>query len=166
MNAHKASFNSAACRFSVAIVGSRNYLPRRSACQAVILSSAGQLAAEKPVNTAAQLVAYAPEHREPIRVRAGCRGRIVDAPVHAVRGARKRRTRLVRAVTHRDDVIPWLVDEAVECLGRMRRHVDADLTHRDNRERMHRRLLGTGARDVDAPGRMMPQQAFGHLAAR
>src|SRR6185503_13480446 len=76
---------------------------------------------------------------------------------------RKYRARLVRGVTHRDDVVPRLLHELVDDLRRVAAEIDADVGHGSSRERMNTRGLRPRARRLEPIARQRAKKTFGHL---
>src|SRR5688572_8997954 len=93
---------------------------------------AHRLSGEPGSEARLDFISYAPKGGEPSFLAAGGLRRILEAPVDAAPRLRKHRARFVGAVADGDDVVPRLIEEPVECLGRVAGDVDAALGHRLN----------------------------------
>src|SRR5438105_1264298 len=67
--------------------------------------------------------------------------RIWKAPVEALPGPEEHRAGFVGLVAHGDHLVEWLVEVPLEGLALLSRDVDAELSHRPDRKRMHARRL-------------------------
>src|SRR4029079_18387490 len=111
------------------------------------------------------LVTDPPEDREPLRLAAGRRRWIVEGPMDPRAGSREVRAGLAPVVARRDGIVERLARERRHGLAVLAPDVDAELSHRLDRERPHLGGLRPRAVGLEAVAAEGAQQALGHLRA-
>jgi len=90
--------------------------------------------------------------------------RIVKSPVDRF-GAREYRTLLPGTITHRDDVIEFLVDINRYVIRFVARYVDSNFFHSIDAARVQSLRVRSSAEDFKSVSRHTSKQAFSHLAS-
>lgn len=93
------------------------------------------------------------------------RSGIVEAPVNLFRAGGESGATSLGVVANGDYVVEALARKFVNAFRSLARNVHAELLHDGNSLRPHLRGSGSGAEYIEAIAGVVPQQAFGHLAA-
>lgn len=93
------------------------------------------------------------------------RSGIVETPVSLFRAGGEGWTTSMGVVADGDYVVEALAGKFVNAFRSLARNVDAQLLHDGNSLGPHLRGSGPGAEYIEAIAGVVPQQAFGHLAA-
>ena len=120
---------------------------------------------EQFTQTLAQFVPDTAKRGQTLFLGAFDRRGIFEAPVNLLRAAGKNRAIGFGVITNGDHAIEVLAGKFVNGFRAMARYVDAQLLHHGDRLRAHLRGLGPCAEYLETITGIVPQQAFGHLAA-
>jgi len=110
-------------------------------------------------------VTDASENGESLFMGALERGRVFEVAVNRYGVAWEDGAAFLGIVTNGENVVERLAGELVDAFRAMARDVDAQLSHGRDRFRSNLARLDPGAENLEAISRIVPQQAFSHLAS-